>query len=222
MNKKINISIDDICPHPQSNTEVLKQCFKVIEKFNDVKFTLFVPIFYTRFCEKGYNIIDYKCFYDELLKLPYENFEFGWHGYYHGIKNISSNDEFADIEYEDAMDKLNKMKKTADLIGLNFKPIFRPPAWKLSDNGFKALKDFGIKILALSRKHNYSQQYKNFFKFIYYNVNPPFDPLFAFDQTEIVYHASLWSKNYFSDNFCDELMSFLKFNVFEFCFMENL
>ena len=48
MKYKVNISIDDVSPHPLSSTKILEQCYRLIEEFEDIKFTLFVPIAYWR------------------------------------------------------------------------------------------------------------------------------------------------------------------------------
>jgi hypothetical protein len=40
---KVNISIDDISPHPQSSTKVLDRCFELINVFPEIKFSLFIP-----------------------------------------------------------------------------------------------------------------------------------------------------------------------------------
>ena len=45
---RVNISIDDITPHPHSSLRVLDRCFELIDIFPDIKFTLFVPIAYYR------------------------------------------------------------------------------------------------------------------------------------------------------------------------------
>ena len=48
MDYNLNISIDDVSPHPLSSTKVLEQCYYLIEKFEDIKFTLFIPLAYWR------------------------------------------------------------------------------------------------------------------------------------------------------------------------------
>ena len=45
---KVNISIDDVSPHPMSSVGVIDRCMEVIEEFPDVKFTLFIPAAYWR------------------------------------------------------------------------------------------------------------------------------------------------------------------------------
>ena len=44
----INISIDDVSPHPHSSIKVLDRCFELINIYPDIKFTLFIPLAYWR------------------------------------------------------------------------------------------------------------------------------------------------------------------------------
>ena len=48
MSYKVNISIDDVSPHPRASINVLERCYELIEVFPDIKFSLFVPIAYWR------------------------------------------------------------------------------------------------------------------------------------------------------------------------------
>ena len=80
MKYKVNISIDDVSPHPQSSVKVLDRCFKLIEEFKDIKFTLFVPIAYWRTfgstaSQRPYYIYEYPDFCECLKNLPKKNFE---------------------------------------------------------------------------------------------------------------------------------------------------
>ena len=102
-----------------------------------------------------------------------------------------------------------------------FKPIFRPPAWKMSKDAIAASKKNDIKILALSPKFEYEEDFEHI---VYTTSNPPFDPLELSEKTEIVYHACEWDRNYLDDTKTSELKNLLykhKDNV-KFCFMENM
>ena len=48
MRSLVNISIDDVSPHPRSSIKVLDRCHELISDYPDIKFTLFVPISYWR------------------------------------------------------------------------------------------------------------------------------------------------------------------------------
>ena len=196
---------------------------------------MFVPISYWRtkrpetFTEQPLQIDLYPDFCNELLNLPKENFEVCFHGFYHGIPGVSDNDEFEKIDKETASKIFVAMKEVVKRAGLEklFKPVFRPPAWRMSSAAIEAATDHGIEILALSPKEyakkTYSGAEEKFRKVVYYNVNPPFDPLQFFERTEMVYHACEWDKNYLSKSMTEELSRFLeleKDNI-DFCFMED-
>ena len=189
---KVNISIDDVSPHPQSSIKVLDRCYELIDIFSSIKFTLFIPLSYWRTMgdtasEKPYHIQDYPKFIESLQKLSSDNFELCYHGLFHGIPYSSNNDEFRNLNYMDALNKFNEMFKITKECNLDFKPYFRPPAWRMSADSIKAAKETGIKLLALSPKENIKSYYgdalKDFKKIVNYNVNPPFDPLALYPNT---------------------------------------
>jgi hypothetical protein len=230
---KVNISIDDVCPHPHSSVKVLERCFELIEIFPTIKFTLFVPIAYWRTI--GNTATRQPCFIHEdpqfcqvIRELPAENYEIGSHGYYHGIPGETNNDEFKLLSHSDTVNKFHLIYagiKHAQLENI-FKPIFRPPAWKMSPEAIRAAFDEGIEILALSPDHKeiYLKEDENYDKVVYYNVCPPLKPLKLFDKTEIVYHACEWDQNYLNGSHTNQLKEFLlknKENI-EFCFMEEM
>lgn len=232
---KINISIDDVSPHPKSSIKVIDNCLSVIREFPNVKFSLFVPVGYWRTVkpgiatEKPLFIHLFEDFCESLKQLPPENFEIGYHGLYHGIPGISDNDEFQSITYEEACQKFDIMFEISKLAGLDkvFKPIFRPPAWRMSPGAIRAAKDKGIKILALSPDDyalkTYEGEQNNFNRVVFYNCNPPFKLLKHFDNNEIVYHACEWDMNYFSESAQIELTNWLKSQEHvQFCFLDNL
>jgi len=226
MKYKVNISIDDVSPHPFSSVKVLKQCYNLIEEFEDIKFTLFVPIAYWRTLgdtatPEPLFINKYPEFCQYIRDLPSKNFEIGYHGWYHGIPGVSNNDEFKNIDFLNADLLFQKMFHIVEHVGLKeiFKPIFRPPAWKMSREAFKAAKKNGIKVLALSSKIDYEEEYN---KIVYYNCIPPFEPLKHYPKNEIVYHACEWDKNYLTEEKTKKLSGFLKSENVEFCFIENI
>jgi hypothetical protein len=119
-----------------------------------------------------------------------------------------------------------KVVKHANLEGV-FKPIFRPPAWRMSPDAIKVAQEVGIRTLALSPKEyakaTYAGEEKNFPKVVYYNCNPPFDELVPAPSVEIVYHACEWDKNYLSADLTQQLNSWLKSQSnIEFSFIEEL
>ena len=168
---KINISIDDISPHPKSSIKVLDRCYEILDEFPNAKFSLFVPLAYWRTIPSPpesvsnlpYALNQYPEFCKSLKDLPDYSFEICYHGFYHGILDVSNNDEFKSLSFKDAMLKFKLMKELAKLADLDktFKNIFRPPAWRMSPESFDAAKASGIEILALSDKDYVTKDYKN-------------------------------------------------------------
>lgn len=232
---KVNISIDDVSPHPLSSTRVLDRCQELIEKFPNIKFSLFVPTGYWRTVKPETAttapllLHKFPEFCETLRSLPKDNYEICYHGFFHGIPKNSDNDEFRDLNEEQSRYKFSYMMGVAKLAGLGelFKPIFRPPAWRMSPNAIKVAEEVGIKLLALSPKE-YAKKYyagaeDNFPKVVYYNCNPPFDPLEPKPNLEVVYHACEWDKNYLSKEHTQELSDWLKRQEeVEFVFLEGL
>ena len=105
-----------------------------------------------------------------------------------------------------------------------FKKIFRPPAWKMSNNAIRTFKEYGFNTLALSNQKYaldiYKNEQNNFPNVNYYNLNPPFIPLEKLEDMNIVYHACEWDKNYLNKNKTEDLINFLdKLDNKKFSFM---
>lgn len=232
---KVNISIDDISPHPLSSTRVLDRCNEMIKERPDIKFSIFVPVAYWRtkrpetITKSPLDIRMFPAFCDQLRHLPKENYEVCMHGLFHGIPGVSDNDEFQYLSYEEALEKFKIIRAIIHESGLEniFKNVFRPPAWRMSAESIAAAKDAGIEVLALSPKDYAMQTYagadKTFKNVVYYTCNPPFDQLQKFDKNEIVYHACEWDKNYLDEHKSNDLLEWLKTQEdVEFVFIEGL
>ena len=230
---KVNISIDDVSPHPMSSVKVIERCREIIEKFPEAKFSLFVPISYWRTVKPGVatqhplQIDMFPDFCNTLRDLQKDNFEVCYHGFYHGIPGKSDNDEFQHLSFEEAIERFKAMFLVVERAGLEstFKPIFRPPAWRMSGQAIEAAKHLGI--LALSPKEYAKETYQgkdeSFEKVVYYTCNPPFDEIKRFEKNEIVYHACEWDKNFLSKKATADLVSWLseqKDN--NFCFLGEM
>jgi len=234
----LNISIDDVSPHELSSLRVVDKCLRVIAEFIDVKFTLFVPTAYWRTLGdtatgEPLNLSRHQNFCEALMALPSKNFEICYHGHHHGIPHVSNNDELQHLNYEDASRVIEAMfnEVTHSRLIDVFKPILRPPAWRMSPGAFDACRDAGIQLLALSADDyanktysgkDRSPEWKD--RVVYQTCNPPMRNLVFEEKTEIVYHACEWDKNYFSDERVDELLKFLHANdgKFKFCFMKEM
>jgi hypothetical protein len=220
----VNISIDDISPHPRSSTKVLDRCFELIDQFPDIKFTLFLPMAYWRTVgdtatPQPLRVDQDEEFLKKIFSLPDKNFELAYHGLYHGTPKVSNNDEFRYLTEEEANEKFEIMFKVAESCGLRkkMKNVFRPPAWRMSPDAFKSARNNGFDILALSpkkyAKDTYCGQEDEYEKVVYYNSNPPFDPLILFEKTEVVYHACEWDGNYLDAEKTKDLKEFLSSNL---------
>lgn len=237
MQNLVNISIDDVSPHPLSSLKVINNCNKILKEFPDCKFTLFVPISYWRTCKSGVATktplpIDKFPDFCKILKLlnP-NNFEIAYHGYHHGIPGKSDNDEMRWLSFDEMKKLLAIMKNTVKNAGCEnvFKNILRPPAWRMSPEAIEACVG-EIDILALSPDKyedgslDYGGKDIEFGNVVYFNACPPFKPLSLYPKTEIVYHACEWDKNYLGDQLTQELVGFLRTNKdnIKFCFMDEM
>ena len=232
---RINISIDDVSPHPMASVKVLDRCFELIEKFPDIKFSLFVPIAYWRTQRLGVQtakplvIWKFPEFCQTLKDLSTDNFEICYHGYYHGIPGANDNNEFLDISYEDALDRAKSMKSRVDRAGLIdvFKPVFRPPAWRMGPDAWDALHEEGFELFAVTDIEYAIKSYQGKdkeYKSNYSTVFPPFRQLEMKESCGIVYHACEWDRNYLSKKYTEELEEFLSQNEedSEFVFIKDL
>lgn len=227
----LNISIDDISPHPQSSDKVLDRCFDLINIHPEIKFTLFIPGAYWRTVgptatSKALKIYKYTSFCDTLKELPKENFELGYHGYYHGVPYRSNNDEFEKISYKEAEERFDLMNRAVKLSGLEFRPIFRPPAWRMCPAAMNAAEKSGIEIFTLAPFDYTMKIYKGAQenrKVIYCTSCPPAKPLKTDMINSIVYHACEWDKNYLNIDRTKELITFINNqDEVKFNFMEEL
>lgn len=207
MKTTINISIDDVCPHPKMGLKSVDLINKLIEKYPNIKCSLFVPTCMTRYKyrEKSYYLPDYPDFVNDLKSLPPENFEICYHGHFHGNANTNSNnDEFRYTNKMDAFSILQKSQKCFNDLGLRVSPVFRPPGFWLSKDSFSACKEFGIKVLALnSKKHCmscYGGAEKSFGNVIY--IGKQMDrPKFI----ELLFHAGRDQKDFLGNKMFKEL-----------------
>lgn len=235
MPAKVNISIDDVSPHPLSSLKILEKCQRLLDVIPEAKFTLFVPISYWRTVTPNVStqaplqINLFPEFCESLRSLPSESYEIGYHGFHHGIPGNSDNDEFRDLNEDQSREVFQKMFDIVESAGLQdkFEKIFRPPAWRMSPPSFKVAKEFGIEILALLKEKYTDEHYQGhdekFDSVIYATCYPPIKNLEMSDKIEIVYHACEWDKNYLSDGQLDDLIDFLQNNNnIEFCFMRDM
>ena len=231
---KVNISIDDVSPHPFSSTRVLENCEELINAFPEVKISLFIPTAYWRTQKPGTTTKDplklsnFPDFCEEILELDPKNYEIGFHGYYHGIPNRSDNDEFQYLTYEETNHKVDLMLEEVSKSGLDevFKKIFRPPAWRMNPDAFKCLSDRGFHTFALTDVEHAMKTYngaEKTYPSTFSNQYPPFRPLKTEEKCGIVYHACEWDGNFLNSEKTHSLIEFLNnCKNKEFVFLEGL
>jgi len=226
---KVNISIDDVSPHPESSVKVLQRCDELIVAYPDIKFTLFIPAAYWRTRSHTTSaplfLHEHQEFCDTIHALSTKHFEIGYHGYYHGVPHVNNNDEFNKLDYKTANEKIIAMKREVEDVGLSFKNIIRPPAWRMSAAAIRAAHDNGIEIFALAPFDYAMATYagaQNDKRVLYCDSAPPFFPLILKENTEIVYHACEWDKNYLDIDKTNILKAFLRQDDIQFCFMGEM
>lgn len=232
---RVNVSIDDVSPHPRASVKVIDRCLELISEFPEIKFSLFVPVAYWRTQRIGVQTKEplvlwkHPKFCEALKVLPSSNFEVCYHGYYHGIPGENDNNEFLDISYEDAKKRAKSMKDRVKKAGLEnvFKPIFRPPAWRMGPDAWKALSEEGFELFAVTDIDYALKSYQGKdkeYRSNYSTMFPPFRPLEIKESCGIVYHACEWDRNFLNKKHTEELIEFLKEHKsdVEFVFMEDL
>lgn len=224
--RKVNISIDDVTPHPRSSIRVIENCERILKRVPSAKFTLFVPTAYWRtisappesVCERPMTLADHPEFCDHLRLLPEESYEIGFHGHHHGIPGSSNNDELKTVNFDAAKNIYARMFAATHEAGLasKFKMILRPPAWRLSPGAFDAARGV-FDILALNPDPMYfdvyrEKQYEDFWKerIVYQDAAPPIVPFPSeWETLEIVTHACEWDRNYLSQRLADEIIELM-------------
>ena len=144
----INISIDDVSPHPLSSRKVVDvACRQILDEFPNAKFTLFVPVAYFRTIPAPpqsaggpYWLSKHPEFCDFLRDLDPDRFEIGYHGFHHGVINSSNNDELKTSDEENLVEVFDAMFDEVLRAGLDqtFSPLLRPPGWKLSSQAARS------------------------------------------------------------------------------------
>ncbi len=229
---KVNISIDDVSPHQFSSTRILEKCDELVEQFPQIKFSLFIPLAYLRTVKPGtatanpLRISEFPDFCNELRNLDPDNYEIGYHGYFHGIPGKSDNDEFQHISYEDASIKADLMLEEVEKsdLGHVFKKMFRPPAWRMGPEAFRSLHDKGFDLFALTDLDYAVKTYAGSQEKYPSTISaqfPPFRELKKEEKCGIVYHACEWDQNFLDSEKLTKLIDFLNKNNPEFVFLKE-
>jgi len=218
--QKINISIDDVSPHPKSSIRVIGQCEKILKRVPGAKFTIFVPTAYWRtipsppesLCEGPLRLSLFPDFCRALRDLPADAYEVGFHGHHHGIPGVTNNDELKTLSRDQAADVFSRMIREATEAGLadTFKMILRPPAWRLSPAAFDAAVGIfdvlalhpGDEYLPVYRGRQFNDHWNK--RVVFADAVPPLmEKPASWETLEVVFHACEWDRNYLSDQHVD-------------------
>lgn len=81
--------------------------------------------------------------------------EIAVHGYYHHNSNqVIHGQEFHNISYDHAMQRLQKAESIFKEVKIPFVKIFRPPGWGVSNDMFKALRDMHYEAVGIDSSHS--------------------------------------------------------------------
>ena len=220
--RKVNISIDDVTPHPKSSIRVVESCYRILARVPSAKFTLFVPTAYWRtiasppesVCPEPYFLARSPDFCQQLMSLPDEHFEIGFHGHHHGIPGKSNNDELKSVDFQEAREIYGRMFNSVHEAGLStkFKMMLRPPAWRLSAEAFDAARDV-FDLLALNPDPMYRDVYQERqfddhwrTRVVFQDAAPPVvDFPDSWETLEVVTHACEWDRNFLSRDLADRI-----------------
>ena len=228
---KFNLSLDDYSPHKA--TRDLTWANKLIEQYPNIKIDLFIPAAFCRLQEGrlidyGPNYLSKNLDWVEEVKQLKPNYNICLHGFYHRRSKKdyawnksyeeSNNDEFRYLVYRQAEVLLNRIEEEFDKVGLKYKKVFRPPAWKISSEAVKLLKDRGYMIAGSKEWEKSNSEAK--VKWISYNwdllTKPPEGDVVAYG------HTSNWTTNYMNEERYNTIMNFLKDKQFDFRFIEEM
>lgn len=220
---RLNISIDDLSPHPNIGFGALNCLQEIVNGYN-IKVSLFIPTSVQRFGareKKHYMLEDFPEFVDRIKALPEKYFEVCYHGHKHGQKRKkSNNDEFRYLRYDEAIDILSRSKEIFDNVGIKVRPVLRPPGFWISKAAIKACAEFGIKVLALHDAKRYMRSYGKAAKRYKHTVLPGAQPTKG-DSIEIFYHAGSDQPDYFNKKQGIRLRKIIKRQRWSYIFMEE-
>jgi hypothetical protein len=240
---QLNISIDDVSPHPLSGIDVVDRCFDVLDVLPDVKFTLFVPTAYWRTVNipgrvdttttSPLTLSEHMTFCDRLRSLPKSNFEVCYHGRYHGVPGVSNNDEMRHLSHDAFAELWYAMKDDVAAAGLSdvFVDVVRPPAMYMSPAAIECAQHVGVKCLALSPRKLHMACYAGAdvttnCHVVYANAWIPDDDLTnvaaSGDDVVALYHACTWDRGYFNDDRVGDLITLIHAHDFEFRFIDDI
>lgn len=150
---KYNLNFDDLVPH-YSDITLLE---RLVEIFPKIKITIFMSA--NSRVGRDCNILNNPEFCQRIAQLPKNNFEIGFHGYYHHLNDWARTPEFKYLSKKEATDILRKCERVFKKAGIEFIRGFRPPRFELSKGTQEALED--LNYLFLSDLPKYYEEHKD-------------------------------------------------------------
>jgi len=211
--RRVQIGIDDLSPRPTQSFELWKNVERLIGM--GLKIDVFVPFAIVRDGDGPYSILDYPKFMkrlEEISLLP--EVALNIHGYHHGWGD-SNNDEFLLGDKDSIEERLAKIDGVIEESGLNFKKVFRPPAFRICQDSVDLLVKHNYTHLSLFDGHKSGDHYQKSYsgldlskiKVHYCNCAPPHDGLIGLSgDLAITYHFSTFLANKISYEFVEDLM----------------
>ena len=207
---KVQIGIDDLSPRPTQSFELWHNVEKLLAA--GLKVDLFVTFAMVRDNNGPFILSQHPGFVKSLRSLSqHENLALNVHGYYHSAGPRNNNDEFLRTPKSDLDKRLVKINSLIKQLGLDFKKVFRPPAWKISQDAVNLLVDHGYTHLSLLKGHPpTTKMYESLdlskLKIHYCNASPPEIP-FVDGDIAVTYHFSTHLKNALTDDNVSSLLS---------------
>ena len=211
---KVQIGIDDLCPRPGQSFELWHNVETLLDA--GLKVDLFVTFAMVRDLDGPYLLTDYIKFVDHLHEISERpGVALNVHGFHHSSVlpdgRPSNNDEFLYSSREQLQHRLELIDHMIVSTGLNFQPVFRPPAWKISQDGVDLLVKHGYTHLSLvSGVPTCTQIYQSLdlskIKIHWCNSSPPDIPLCDGDLAT-TYHFTTSLNNAITENNVNELLA---------------
>lgn len=209
--RRVQIGIDDLSPRPTQSFELWDNVERLIEK--GFKIDAFVTFAMIRDSNGPYSILNSPTFMKRLEAIScIPEVALNVHGYHHGWEN-SNNDEFFLGDKASLEERLSKIDNMIRVSGLDFKKVFRPPAFRICQNAIDLLIKYKYTHLSLVDGVTSGAYYRDLYsnlnfgslKVHYSNCAPPTDNLVEGDLA-ITYHFSTWLANALSDKNTQELL----------------
>ena len=223
---RVQIGIDDLCPRQSQSFELWENVDTLINA--GLKVDLFVTFGMVRDQDGPYYLSDHFNFVDRLHEVSdIPGVALNVHGFHHSSVlpdgRVSNNDEFLYTGKEQLEERLNLIEHMIVKTGLDFKPVFRPPAWKISQDGVDLLVKHGYTHLSLisgvpTCSHIYQSLDLSKIKVHWCNSSPPDIPLCDGDLAT-TYHFTTSLKNAITkenvDLFLQKISDPQPYNIFE-------